>query len=150
MFIILDYCALNLMLSFLSSSQVKKSTLNPNAKEFNPIKPQMPMVRTLWAQRFNGFKKIMLSGEFIVTSCVFVNIIEKKKINRSLAATYLPDFWPTDKTQHCAHSSSANSSESSCPAAPGWTGTSLQHPLPLLCITDPRCAGTGTRKRCDN
>lgn len=30
---------------FIFSSQVKKSTLNPNAKEFNPIKPQIPLVR---------------------------------------------------------------------------------------------------------
>lgn len=34
----------NTFVFIASSSQVKKSTLNPNAKEFNPIKPQMPMV----------------------------------------------------------------------------------------------------------
>lgn len=48
----------NTFFSFFHS-QVKKSTLNPNAKEFNPIKPQMPMVRQFipaksWKCTFNS------------------------------------------------------------------------------------------------
>lgn len=42
-------CIIYLFIYFVPYSQVKKSTLNPNAKEFNPAKAPLTMVSALTA-----------------------------------------------------------------------------------------------------
>lgn len=52
-------CAISKHFSVFTPSQVKKSTLNPNAKEFNPIKPQMPMVRLYLHPTYHNVLQIL-------------------------------------------------------------------------------------------
>lgn len=149
---------LNTLHFLLFYSQVKKSTLNPNAKEFNPIKPQMPMVRLFVPASlemhfyfnfslflcFNGHEVLSYLNLWTVkhvfssqrpADCVKSHLIEYEDTVTNWAAfrfIYLFLCCPIDEAQHCAHSTSTNSTKPSGPSAPGRTGLTLQPALPFL------------------
>lgn len=128
---------------FVPYSQVKKSTLNPNAKEFNPAKAPLPMVSAhavvLFFPPHALTHPLMQPFTLLLMLCI---------IDTSLHYVwYLGEAFcnPLDSTAHTTEpiSGASASSRTRSPLQPSIPGLRLNNT-----ITGPLCAGIQTHTRC--